>query len=143
MDENFEDNIWRQLQAQFGIPKINGVRLLLSGKRRIRAASEDLLKKIDNQNVLSVGVYFATLMPDGIRLSVEGSQMVGESAKKNVVEIDGTLAERWIKGENIPIPPDFEGYVIVKDKSRNDFIGCGLAKKGTLINFFPKARRIT
>jgi len=143
LDENFEDNIWRQLQAQFGIPKINGVRLLLSGKRRIRAASEDLLKKIDNQNVLSVGVYFATLMPDGIRLSVEGSQMVGESAKKNVVEIDGTLAERWIKGENIPIPPDFEGYVIVKDKSRNDFIGCGLAKKGTLINFFPKARRIT
>lgn len=143
MDENFEDHIWCQLQAQFGIQKINGVRLLLSGKRRIRAVSEELLEKINNQNVLSVGVYFATLMPDGIRLSVEGSQMVGESARKNVVEIDSTLAERWIKGENIPIPPDFEGYVIVKDKSRNDFLGCGLAKKGTLINFFPKARRIT
>ena len=143
MDGDVEDHIWHQLQARFGIPKIAGVRLILSGKRRIRAVSEELLEKIINKNLLSAGVYFATLMPDGIRLSVEGSQMVGEKAEKNVVEIDGMLAEKWLKGESIPIPPDFEGYVIVKDKSMNDFLGCGLAKKGTLINFFPKARRLT
>lgn len=143
MDKQFEDYIWHQLQTQFGVPRINGVRLLLSGKKRVRAVSEALLSKLRNKSTLSAGIYFATIMPDGIRLSVEGAQMLGEKAKKNVVEIDSDLAEKWLRGENIPIPPMFKGYVIVKDKSKNDFLGCGLAKRGTLINFFPKARRIT
>lgn len=145
MNEEFEEQIWQQLYAQFGVPRISGIRFILSGKRKVRAVSENLLKKIGGRKVLSAGIYFATLESNeknAIRLSIEGSQMIGAKATKNVVEIDGTLAEKWLKGEDISIPPNFEGYVIVKDKSKNDFLGCGLAKNGKLVNFFPKARRI-
>ncbi|MEM1657743.1 MAG: hypothetical protein QXK94_01750 [Candidatus Jordarchaeales archaeon] len=146
MNEEFEEQIWQQLYTQFGVPKISGIRFILSGKRKVRAVSENLLKKIEEKKVLSAGIYFATLEPfngmNTIRLSIEGSQIIGAKATKNVIEIDSSLAEKWLKGEDIPIPPNFEGYVIVKDKSKNDFLGCGLARNGRLVNFFPKARRI-
>ena len=35
----------------------------------------------------SMGLYIAQLMPDGIRVSIEGSQVVGPKAKKNVIEL--------------------------------------------------------
>ncbi len=142
MDEqSFEEYIWRQLKAQFGVTKIEGIRLIPSGKQRVRAVSENLFTKLNILNPITAGMYFATIMPDGIRLSVEGSQIVGKRAERNVVELDCEQVKKWLKGENVPIPPEMKGYVIVKDKLKNDFLGCGLAKNGILINFLPKARR--
>ncbi|MHA1605954.1 MAG: methyltransferase RsmF C-terminal domain-like protein [Candidatus Freyarchaeota archaeon] len=135
-----EEEIWRKLEEQFGVRRIEGVRLLLSGRKRIRAVSETLLEKTHIENPLAMGIYFATIMPDGIRLSIEGSQMVGAEAKKNIVEVDDSLADKWLKGETIPVNPSLKGYVIVKN--RGDFLGCGKAAGGTLRNFVPKSRRL-
>ena len=92
----------------------------------------------------SLGVYFAQYDKMGLRLSIEGSQMIGKHAKKNFVEIDEKQAKEWMKGEDIFIGEEKElnGFVLVK--YNNDFLGSGKYQKetGKVFNFVPKARRV-
>ncbi|AGK60404.1 hypothetical protein Asulf_00375 [Archaeoglobus sulfaticallidus PM70-1] len=119
-----------------------GVTLNLSfyerGKRRIYAYSCGNL----GVRAVSKGLYFATIEKDGLRLSMEGSFIVGKVAKKNVVEVDEEKALRWMRGEAIEINQTdvSEGYVILKYGSY--FIGCGKLRNGKIINFVPKDRRL-
>ncbi len=84
------------------------------------------------------GIYFGKLEKDGLRLSIEGSYLVGRKAKKGVVEISEEQAIRWMKGEDIE--GDVKGYVILKWK--NFFLGCGKGNGKIIRNYVPKDRRI-
>ncbi|WP_297500764.1 hypothetical protein, partial [Thermococcus sp.] len=42
------------------------------------------------------GVYFGRIESDGIRLTIEGSFLVGPKATKNVVELDDERARRYL-----------------------------------------------
>ena len=75
-----------------------------------------------------------------LRLSIEGSQLIGKAAKKNVVEISDCQVKKWLFGNDIEIGTACEGFVIVRNK--NDFLGTGKIKDGVLLNFIPKTRRI-
>ena len=86
------------------------------------------------------GVYFARIESDGIRLSIEGSFLVGHRATKNVVELDDERARRYLAGESVEIDENLHGWVIVK--WRNYFLGSAKAKAGKLINYVPGDRRL-
>ncbi|MEM0100765.1 MAG: hypothetical protein QXI49_06645 [Candidatus Methanomethylicaceae archaeon] len=86
------------------------------------------------------GIHFGTLEKDGIRLSIEGSFIVGKIAKKNILEIDDENAIKWLRGEDLEVNRELHGYYIVKWKEY--FLGCGKASNGKLRNFVPKERRI-
>ena len=101
-------------------------------------------KEIENLSlnklrINSIGMYFGKLEKDGIRLSMEGSQMIGKKANKNVVKINKKQVEEWLSGQDIKAE-GFSGFVLIKHK--NDFLGCGKAKGNKILNFVPKARRI-
>lgn len=87
----------------------------------------------------SLGLYFCTEMDDGYRLSIEGSQIIGKYAKKNVLAIDDEEMIRWLKGEDLTAN-DINGYYIVKHNK--DFVGCCKIKDGRVLNYVPKARRV-
>ena len=125
-------------------------------KDKIYIVSRDL-ETIDFEkyNIEAVGMYFAHISDSGeLRLSVEGAQLIGPMAKKNVIEI-GKLAKFWMGGQDVPFETDCTGMVIVKDKK--DYLGCGKVKtkevdvydeNGThkemqkvILNFVPKTRR--
>jgi len=89
-----------------------------------------------NLHINSLGVYF--IKKD--RLSIEGSQIIGKIAQKNVVDIDKSQTEKWVRGEDLNVEGDYSGYVIIKHK--NDFYGCGSYKENIIKNFVPKDRRI-
>ncbi|MEA3430498.1 MAG: hypothetical protein U9R08_04455, partial [Nanoarchaeota archaeon] len=76
----------------------------------------------------------------GIRLSIEGSQLVGPKAQKNIAKINNEQAQKWIRGEDIKIKQEFEGFVIIKHET--NYIGSGKFKEGTILNFVPKVRRL-
>ena len=59
--------------------------------------------KIDTENIRinSIGMYFAKLYPNGIRLSIEGSQLIGPLAKKNILEVNNDEVKNWVKGYDI------------------------------------------
>jgi len=86
------------------------------------------------------GVYFGRVESDGIRLSIEGSFLVGPGATRNVVRLDDERARRYLTGENVGITGGIHGWVIVA--WRDYFLGSAKAKDGRLINYIPKERRL-
>ncbi|MEM3587568.1 MAG: hypothetical protein QXO71_09630, partial [Candidatus Jordarchaeaceae archaeon] len=127
------------IEEQFGA-KID-FKLKKAGKRRVYA-----YKECENINqhleIIHNGVYFGKLdEKGGIRLSIEGAQLIGREAKKNIIQIDYDEAIKWMKGENLKIETENQGYVILKWK--NYYLGCGELKNGIIKNYVPKDRRIT
>ena len=89
----------------------------------------------------SIGMYFGEYKAGVLRLSIEGSQLVGPLAKKNVVELTATQTEMWIRGLDIAkTVKDVAGYVLIHHG--NDWLGCGKYREGEILNFVPKARRL-
>lgn len=95
---------------------------------------------LDSLRINSIGIYFCEDYGDDVRLSIEGSQMVGPYAKKNVIALDKTQARVWLKGYDVDFPGETSGYVIIK--SGNDYMGSAKHKNGKLLNHVPKERRI-
>lgn len=101
------------------------------------------VEKVDLERIRidSLGLYFGELRNEELRLSIEGSQLVGKSGTRNVVELTGDELRQWLQGSTIGRQPEgCSGYVIVRHGP--DFIGCGRCKSGVILNFVPKARRI-
>jgi len=99
---------------------------------------------LDDLRISTVGLYFATWNAKGFRLSIEGSQLIGPSAKKNVVELDDEQKGHWLLGQELELAEkqlvETKGYVIIKHKK--DFMGSGKITGKKLLNFVPKTRRI-
>jgi len=90
--------------------------------------------------VNSIGMYFGLVCGGEIRLSIEGSQMIGPFAKKNVADLDKKKAKRWLAGEDIDYSRKEKGFVLIR--SGNDFFGTGKIKENKILNFIPKPRRL-
>nr|MDO8079581.1 hypothetical protein [Candidatus Freyarchaeota archaeon] len=132
--------ISEMIEEQFGA-KIN-FKLQEAGKRKVYAYREYTNLEKQPIEIIHYGVYFGKLDEGGeIRLSIEGSQLIGKKAKKNIIEIDHDKAVKWMKGENLKVESKAQGYVILKWK--NYYLGCGKLKNGTIKNYVPKDRRIT
>lgn len=132
-----------KILEQWGFDFKTDFAFLLSSKNRLYLVSKDI-SKIDYEKLRLqvVGVYFGEIMDNGeLRLSIEGSQMIGKSATKNVVQIETEDVKKWLYGKDIKVSTDCSGFVIVK--SNDDFMGSGKVKEGEILNFIPKIRRIT
>jgi NOL1/NOP2/fmu family ribosome biogenesis protein len=90
--------------------------------------------------VNSLGLYFGELKKGSLRLSIEGSQIIGLWARKNVVELDDGEAKLWLRGFDLEKETKAQGYVLLRHKGC--FMGTGRAKEGKILNFVPKTRRI-
>ncbi|MCP3682833.1 MAG: hypothetical protein GY861_09105 [bacterium] len=88
----------------------------------------------------SMGLYIAELKNDELRLNIEGSQLIGPLAKKNVVEVSDEEAKLWLAGKDLSTKLSEAAFVILKNK--NVFIGCGRVKENKILNFISKARRV-
>ena len=87
-----------------------------------------------------LGMYFAHIKKDKIRLTIEGSELVGPKAKKNVYNLTNEEVKQWIMGEDITTDSDSEEFVLIKNNK--DFLGTGKIKQGKILNFIPKGRRL-
>lgn len=134
----------QQLQQQFGCDDVfEGYAFLLNENRgklylvRQEVASLDLA----GVRVDTMGMYIGAIMNDNsIRLSIEGSQLIGPSATKHVLNINDEQAHDWVRGEDIPCVTENKAIHIVKHN--NDFLGCGKPVKDTLHNYVPKTRYV-
>ena len=129
-------------EEQFGFKGKLDYVFLQNKKDKIFIINRDVERvDLSKMRVNSIGMYFAKFEKGGIRLSIEGSQLVGPGSKKNVFEADKEQVKNWLAGEDIKIEVDYRGFVIFKHNK--DFFGCGKFKEGKLLNHFPKARRIS
>lgn len=90
--------------------------------------------------IYNIGLYFARVDEGSVRLSIEGSQLIGEHATKNIVVLDKDSIQKWISGFDIETNEKSSDFVLIKYK--NDFYGSGKISNGKILNFTPKERRI-
>ncbi len=88
----------------------------------------------------SIGLYIGRLVHAELKLSIEGSQLIGPYAKQNVVELSDEEFYDWMRGLDIKRPEASKVFLIVKNKK--EYFGCARHNQGKLLNLFPKERRI-
>ena len=134
-------DIFKILEAQFSFQGELPYVFLQNREDKIFLITHDLERvALETLRVNNIGLYFCKREKDGIRLSIEGSQLIGEKAKKNVLEVSKEEMIFWLKGEDLPCKENYEGYVVLKHGK--DFLGCGKYKEGKILNFVTKSRRI-
>ncbi|MBW6442242.1 hypothetical protein K0A97_00465 [Patescibacteria group bacterium] len=136
--------IEKELEEQFGIQKIPGI-LVQRGKERLFLFSGNLdekeIKEIESEVIVErLGIYFAKFIEEGIKLSIEGAQILKEQIRKNIFELPEDMLEMWMKGQDLQISTGKKGFLIIKYKE--DFLGCGKASNEKIGNFIPKSRRL-
>jgi NOL1/NOP2/fmu family ribosome biogenesis protein len=124
--------------------------VFIEKKGKLNITTYDIAKlPLENlKRISSIGIYFGELKNNALRLSVEGSEIVGKKAKKNVVVLNENDTKEWLKGKDIvlnetylnQIEQGYKGFVIVKDFE--DFLGCGKIKGEQILSLLPKARTI-
>jgi len=100
------------------------------------------IDKINHEQlrINSLGLYIGEYRHEQIRLSIEGSQLIGRKATKNIVEVTDEEVGQWIRGGNLNTDIKESNFVIIQNKK--DFYGCGRIKDGVILNSLPKARRL-
>jgi len=135
--------IYGLIEKQWGAKIKLDYGFLKNQKNRIFVISKDI-SAIDTSKLRlnSVGMYFCEFDSLGIRLSIEGSQIIGPTATKNIVELNEEETKRWFKGEDIEKDcKDCRGFVIMKRD--NDFLGSGKYTNKKILNYVSKTRRVS
>lgn len=129
--------LFKQLKEQFGAEELDYI-FFENSQEKIFILSKDYANaNLENINVNNLGMYFARRENDGLRLTIEGAQLI--NAKKNIIELGKEQIDLWMKGKDIPMEGNL-GYVIVKNNK--DVFGCGMLKNNILRNMVPKERRL-
>jgi|TARA_B100001971_G_scaffold215003_1_gene256313 NOL1/NOP2/fmu family ribosome biogenesis protein len=133
---------------------------LKNNKSRVFIVNKDISTiDLEKLRINSIGMYFCETRNNEIRLSIEGSQLVGPKASKNIIEIDEEQTKQWLKGEDLEIMKirEFSGYqksevfLSIKEndysefliiKHNNYFLGTGKYKENKILNYVSKSRRI-
>jgi len=134
-------NIMNVLKEQYGFDKNLDYVFLMNKKNKIYVVTKNISQiDFDSLNINSFGIYFGELYNNSVRLSIEGSQIIGKHATKNVFELSKEQLELWIKGNDIETSQVFEGFVVVKYEK--DFYASGKTSRGKLLNYVPRARAL-
>ncbi len=129
--------IKKQWSADFG----TDCAFLQDNEGRIYLINKEFASlELEKLKINSLGLYFGQLKNNELRLSIEGSQLVGKNAETNVLELTDSQAKEWMHGNDLELKTGLKGFVIIKHKS--DFLGTGKVKENKILNYTPKERRI-
>lgn len=132
----------KRIKDQYGtVPELFDELAFVQGKDKIYIIERDA-GKIDLKNIRinSIGLYIAEVKGGQLRLSIEGAQIIGPTATKNVCEISEEQLKQWFKGQDLKAEGAYSGFVILK--CGNDYVGSGKYREGLILNFVPKSRRL-
>jgi len=133
----------------YGIEKIPFL-LIKSGNEKIRAFSGNLSKDELNQLTNSVfietiGLYFAKIDGEEIRLSIDALHLLKEQIKNNIIELTSEQAEEYLKGRDVEATSEQLKFVCKKIyyvlKYKSDILGMTKIVNKQIKNYLPKERR--
>ncbi|MAG79268.1 hypothetical protein CMI40_02730 [Candidatus Pacearchaeota archaeon] len=144
LNKNEKQEILNKLNKQFGINNIPGI-IVKRGEEKLFLFSgnfnEKQIKNLERTvPIEGVGVYFAKLVKEEIRLSIEGTQILKDQINQNIFELNQEQTNQWMKGQELNIKTGKKGFVVMKYK--DNFLGCGKASIEKITNFIPKSRRL-
>lgn len=117
--------------------------LLMMGEGRVRAATREAFEIAERlKRVQQVGLYVAKLRKGEVNLSIEGSQLLGEKLKRNVIELGEEEAREWMSGAPIKIEIQVDSRYIIAKHDRI-YLGSGrVSRDGKAYPQVAKWRRI-
>lgn len=135
--------IIKKLNEEFGIKELPGL-VIQFGKEKLRLYTGNLSKEelyhLDNEaRIETIGLYFAKMNNNEIRLTLDGIQFLKAQITKNILEINDKETNEWLRGNDLQIKSD-RGFKILKNN--NEFLGCGKSTGEKISNFMPKERRV-
>lgn len=144
LNQKEKKEIETRLSEQFGIDNIPGL-IVKRGEERLFIFSGDFfeedIKKLEaSAPIERVGIYFARIIGDDIKLSIEGTNMLKNQISKNIFELNDEQLEEWMMGQDLQIKTGERGLLVIKHN--DDFLGCGKASEEKIGNFIPKSRRL-
>src|SRR3989344_9092248 len=118
LSEQEKRKIENQLHAQFGIKELPG-KIVMRGEERLffftGEIDEDGIRKLEQSAPIEkVGVYFAKLINEEIKLTIEGTQLLKDQITKGIFEINDEQAEEWMMGRELNIKTGLKGFVVIK-----------------------------
>ena len=129
-----------KIKQQYSIKDLDLDYIFLKNKDKILVISDEFSKvDLSNLNINVLGMYFANV-DNKVRLTIEGSQIIGPLAKDNVLEINEEQMKDYFNGKDLNVDKEFKDFVILKYKDK--YLGIGKYKEDKIINFFPKERRV-
>ena len=134
-------DILKKIKDLYGFtPKIDDA-FLMDAKQKIYLISKKInMIDFEQLHINSMGLYFADINKyDELRLSIEGSQIVGPHAEKNILELNEEQVRAYFRSEEIPMDEKDTPFVLLKYNA--DFFGASKIKEGKLLNYLPKAHR--
>ncbi|MBN1385523.1 hypothetical protein JW968_00930 [Candidatus Woesearchaeota archaeon] len=135
--------IMKKIEEQWGFRGDLRYTFIQNERDKIFVITNDLklLEKPEDLRIDSLGLYFGEFKNNELRLSIEGSQMIGPGATHDVIDLTRAQMIQWFKGDDIEMDIGGEPrYVIMRHEK--DFLGTGRYKEGKILNFVPKARRL-
>lgn len=134
--------IHQQLDEQYGFGgKLDLVFLLHEKKEKLFIMTQDIGDiGLEDLRVDSLGLYFAAWFDGQLRLSIEATQLIGPGCTKNVIDLSKEEMQQWMLGKSIERNIQTRGFVIMRHG--DDFLGCGKAVEGKIINYIPKSRYV-
>lgn len=141
LNKKESEKIFIQIKEHYGISDLSFNYGMLKNKDgKIFLVSKDIDKiELSKLRINELGLYIAKL-DNGIRLTIEGSQIFGRYATKNVYDVNEEDAYSWLKGNDIACSKEFNDFVIIK--YQDNYLGAGRWKDKKILNYIPKERRI-
>ncbi len=142
MNKKETKKLLNAVKEQYGTSKLDLDYLFILGKEDKIYIIDKRFGGLDTTNlrVNSVGLYFGKFEDKVVRLSIEGSQIVGPLSKKNVLTLGKKEIGEWIRGNDLIDNTGSNDFALVK--YNDDFYGSGKCSKGRILNFVTKSRRI-
>ena len=126
------------VKGRFGAGFEGGLKFFVKKQKRgskIFTYSGSLLPKLLFDRV---GLHVGDLAGGEFAPTIEGAQLLGDRATKNVVEVSRQQAENYFKGEDLEAEGLSDGAVLLALEGR--VIAAGAAEAGKIKNTVPKSR---
>ena len=146
LEDDDRHKLLQELETIYGIPPnvFNRYEFVVRGKRQkiwvVRSAVREF--SVFDLKPVYYGMYFAKKDKTGLRLTMNGAQIFGHVATKNIVDLNRHQYLNYLSGEKITDldPEALQGYVLLRYKNR--IFACGKATKEGILNYVPKSRQL-
>jgi NOL1/NOP2/fmu family ribosome biogenesis protein len=129
------------LENVFGFSLKLEYAFFMNDQQKVYVVNKDVDQVLDARiRIDKIGMYIAEWKDRQVRLSIEGSQLVGPAASKNVLEVSAAEVRRWIKGEDLDTSVEGKGFVIIKHG--DDYLGSGKIGERKVYNYVSKNRKL-
>ncbi|MFX0062254.1 MAG: hypothetical protein ACFFC7_08695 [Candidatus Hermodarchaeota archaeon] len=146
LEDDDRKKLLQELETIYGIPPdvFNRYEFVVRGKRQKIWIVTSAVRKFSILDLKPVyyGMYFAKKDKTGLRLTMNGAQVFGYAATKNIVDLNKHQYLNYLSGEKIidMKSENLQGYVLLRHKNR--IFACGKASKEGILNYVPKSRQL-